>query len=143
MNIIVFPLDNWNSFVTVAEADDIMSAITTDDSWSKLQGNEKEILLVNSALYLRSIATPSTTCDFKTAQVVLIQFDLANGNSLLSFVIPLNQYKRVSVGSISVEYVDALVNSKANSIPFLVKGLLRDCLIDNGGVGVVEGFEIV
>ncbi len=143
MAIIVYPEDGWNSFITEVKADEIISTMTSDGVWLGMSTEDKEVLLVNSTLYIRAIADIEGACDFETAQAMVIQFDITSGGVLLSYLITVNKYDAVSVGSISVDYAEQRASTDAENIPGMIQGILRDCLIDTSSYGRAEGFEIV
>ncbi len=146
MAIVVYPADGWNSFVSIQDATDGLNQIGGGAKWGALSLEEQETLLVVSAMLLSSVATPSDKCPFPQAQILLLQFDLQNDGGYLSFTVsPDGEYKRASVGSISVEYNlggnDIGMGGSASSLPPIVESLLSGCLMSSQGR--VEGFRLV
>ncbi len=138
--IIVYPTDGWNSFLSEADADVKIASITGDTLWSDLDSAAKEVLLINSALYLTAIAEVNLKCDFPTAQAVVIQSDLVSGGVLTGYKVSLGEYDAVKVGPISVDYASTGKTTASENIPPMVSGLLRDCLYNQGGM--TQGFDL-
>lgn len=146
MALVIYPEEGWNSFVTIAEATAGLHEISDGVAWDALTVEEQEQMLVTSALLLSSVATPSDSCNFAQAQILLVQFDLQNNGKYLSFVTtPDGEYTRAKVGPLEVEYnlggSDTGMASGAGGLPDMVLGILSDCLIV--GENKVTGFHLV
>ena len=132
--IIIYPADNWNSFVDVSTADIKMAEIGNAD-WAT--STKKEELLINSANYIKAYFTvKAKKCPYVESQIALINLDMVNGDSLLSGVVSSNKYKSAKVGSLRVEYADS--TSSNSDIPSLIKAILGNCL--KGGDNKVTRF---
>jgi len=147
MALTVYPADDWNTFQNVADATTALELIGDGVKWGLLDTAEKEQRLVVSAMAINMIAVASDTCSFIMAQTLLIQFDLENDGTYLSFIITNDdEYKKAKVGSLEVEYnLDSKNNTGVgdiNSFPPVVVSLLNGCLRDSVGVAGARGFTI-
>ena len=141
--LVIYPDDGWNSFLDIPTADALIATLTSGTEWSSLDDPSKEIVLVNTALYLRSIARVNPECDFATAQALVIQYDLVSGGIFTGYSFSLEKYDEVKVASIKVKYDKQKISTSISDIPLPIAGLLRDCLFDQSGQGnVTTGFEI-
>lgn len=74
MALIVYPLDDWDSFGTLAELDAYVALLTTSTTWGDLDDATKEVYYRQSATLIAScqnITLPDdTTEDLKKAQAI-------------------------------------------------------------------------
>ncbi len=141
MALIPYPADGWNTFLTIAEADVLIPTMTNDGLWLALDEDSKNILLVNSANYLKSIAEVNDNCDFKTAQAIVIQTDLVSNGKLLGFEYSTSEYESVKVATIEVKFSGSGLSTDSDNIPPTVSGILRDCLVGDNG-NTTRGFTL-
>jgi len=147
MALVVYPTDDWNTFQNVADATTALELIGDGVKWGLLSTAEKERMLIVSAMAINTIAEPSDTCNFVQAQTLLIQFDLENDGTYLSFTVTNDdEYKKAKVGSLEVEYNLESKNNTGvgdiNSFPPVVVSLLNNCLRDSVGVAGARGFTL-
>jgi len=128
--LIVYPLENWNTFISVADATTKLLELGGEDKWNKLSNKAKEVMLSRSAFLIKSICNiRENSCVFSDAQVALIQIDQANDGKYLSNIVEVQKYKKAKVGSLSVEYTD--IDSSSVNLPSVVNALLSKCLKSN------------
>jgi hypothetical protein len=149
MALIKYPEDNYNSFVTISEADDFMHKVK-NEIWDTLTEEDKEVILNKAFMYINALAIVdfvSTTkeikdddgnvigtekvlvsekCPYAQAQLSLVNMDLLNENKLMSGVIPNQPYKKAKVSSLLVEY--NLLDTEHFYIDPVTKGYLYSCL---------------
>lgn len=82
MALVIYPLDGWNSFVTLLEADTIIATYVNDNGYLALTDPEKEAHLIQSAMLISlcpNIVLPVDTEEqLKNAQCQLTVYNLIN-----------------------------------------------------------------
>lgn len=128
--LIVYPLENWNTFISVSDATIKLTELGGVDKWNPLSDSEKEVMLSHSAFLIKSTCNiRENSCVFADAQVALIQADQANNGKYLTSVVEVQKYKKAKVGSLSVEYAD--IDTSSVNFPSVVSSILSKCLKSN------------
>lgn len=123
--MIVYPLENYNTFVSVADMSTKLTELGSGSKWDAL--TNKEVVLSISTAILKATCFVSDTCPFAEAQVMFIHSDLVNDSKYTKMVDQSNPYTKAKIGSLSVEY--NLENSDV--LPSIVKSILSGCLKDS------------
>ena len=137
MALIIYPLPDANSFVTIAEADSIISSITANDNgWSLLDDPAKEAQLTQSFFLITSCNSfkPPDTAEqgLKQAQSLYSMYNV--DKDLYAFDANEKAITEEKVGSLQVKYDAALKADGSIVYPPFVAALLRPygCRSTNG-----------
>jgi hypothetical protein len=134
----VYPAENWDTFIDVATADQSMTDLGSGDKWDSA---DKEVLLRKSALMIKALCDTGKKCLYAEAQIMLIQADIENDGKYLTLTIKENKYKKAKVGDLAVEYKDNSKTSALDSLPSVVKSMLKGCL-KNSSEKIARGFIV-
>jgi len=122
MGLTVFPLDNYDSFSSLVDADTLIASMVSDNGWSTLTDPQKEAYLRQSTLLIRTkIDLPDTLeDDLKLACLHLSTYSI--GKDMLNND-GKDNIKRKSVDGVAeTEYFSK--GSASNSFPSIVRTLL-------------------
>ena len=138
--MIVYPLDNYNTFISKAEIITKLAEFGSGALWNAKTVPEREsTLAISTALIKATCNITPNTCSFKEAQIMLIHLDLNNSGKYLALKDSNIAYKKAKVGSLSVEY--NLSASSSSGLPSVVKSILNGCL-KNGDKPIARGFDV-
>ena len=123
--MIVYPLENYSTFINVADATAKLTELGAGDEWAFKSVTEQEVMLAVSTQIIKSLCDIiEGGCLYAEAQVMIIQSDMANNGKYLTSVDTTQPYKKAKIGSLNVEY--NLVDIE--HLPSLVKSMLSGCL---------------
>ena len=130
LSLIVYPATDYNSFVTLTEADAIIETTVYNSSWSGLPNDDKMRYLITAyrnIMILDGILLPdtATTC-LKESQSLMAVHDKVNGISEASS--NAGQIQSAKVGSVAVTYT----NGDPATMPSLYPSQAVKCLEDLG-----------
>lgn len=140
MALIVYPTTDYDSFITVAEADTIIGNLTLNlDTWNALEDTSKEAYLrIAFQVIIDGLETipddPVSTC-LKNSQALNAVHDLTNGVS--NPIVVDQAVKKEEVGQVSVEYFAPDETSLSQTY---IHPLSVACLTDLGYVFPITGF---
>ena len=117
--IIVYPTQNWTSFMSELEADGWMATQRDDGGWASLTQHEKEVLLVQSASQIRlckGIKLPDDNeLDLREGQAYLLLH--VTRNDITEFDYNEKDITKEKVGSLEVNYAYRDKNMTSTSFP--------------------------
>jgi len=129
----IYPNNGWDSFVTVADADDFISTLTiTSASWLALVESDKEIYLriaTDTILFGIDLDTypledPITEC-LPQATALIAHHDVINGISANAAEVNTGEVKSQKVGTLKVEYFESAGGVRS---PSWIPRAAYDCL---------------
>ncbi len=137
MALVIYPTDNWNSFVSVVDADTIIATFVSDNGYSQLDNEGKEAILIQTALQIRlcnNITLPSdTTSDLELAQCYLVTYAL--GTDMLAYDPNSRAVIEEHAGAVGTSYDSGMKAEDNSSFPSMVQSLLNQygCSSSRGG----------
>lgn len=139
MALIIYPEDNWNSFISIADADITIGAFVASPGQEKYLGYDdaqKEAILKQTALQIKlckNITLPDeATYDLELAQCYLTTHALEV--NMIAYDASADSVTAESVGEISVAY-DTNKKDTNDSFPPMVTSILSQygCKSTSGG----------
>lgn len=132
MALIIYPDPNADSFVTVAQADAYISALTLDSAqWDALSIEDRERYLRIAYRNIIDNTDPTTYPDplpscVGESQSLMASNDMVNGLSSGANQSTTGSIKRNKVGSIEQEFYDTNKVSSVNIVPPTAQSCLSD-----------------
>jgi len=125
--LIVYPNQDWNTFVDIARSDILIGSFVSDNGYSALDDTANEAILIQTALQVRlcdKIVLPTAiNNDLELAQCYLTTHAL--NIDMLSFDSNDKAISSERAGSVGVTYDTQYKTSNNGIFPPVVKSLLR------------------
>jgi len=124
--LILYPLENYNSFIDIPTLKSIYSNLTS------VPDSTLEQLLKLACISIKSVAiiTENYKCDYGLAQANLVNSDILNGGIYLNGLMG-EDIKRAKIASLEVEFNTEVSNTSLVKLDAITKNLLYDCLKSN------------
>ena len=127
MALTIYPAPGFNSFMTVNEADEIISAFVNDKGWSGFDTPTKETHLKQAFVMIATCPnfTPPDTSDFllKEAQGIMALYYI--GKDPLDYDVNTAAVKREKLGGMEIEYQAGMRSKGGVVYPPQVMSLLQ------------------
>ena len=144
MALIIFPLDNYDSFVSVVDADAIIGGfVVSDGQTAYLAGDEayKEAILKQTCLQIRLCPNISLPADIESnlelAQCYLVVHALTV--DMMSYDANDRAVTKEQVGTLSVEY-DANLKGDVSEFDSMTSALLKQYGCNNKSSGFGQSY---
>ena len=138
--MIIYPLDNYTTFISVADADTQLTALGVGTQWDLNDASAKEVILsLSTAIIKGSCYIAENACNYSDAQVMLIHGDLLNDGKYITTIDTNHPYVKAKVGALDVTY--NLAEDGSPLMPNIVRSILSGCL-KISDVPMATGFNL-